>query len=116
MPEIKFTPKGKGKDSPWKGHVKIKTLDWKMRTKAIKELQFSTGDDGKVELAAANIADLADKMRDMCELCVTQVDLTFKKTGAKFKSLGDLEPYREGMEAIIEIGSALINGVELGNV
>ena len=107
MRTIEFTPSKEG----WTGTVSLEMPSYLERIKLLKELNLK-GSGKEVEISDETW-DMAAKMVEISQKYTNGVELSFN--GKEFRSLEDLEYYKEGVEVINEIAQTVINGVRLGN-
>jgi hypothetical protein len=114
MIELEYKPKHKA----FEGSVKLKMPGSKDRVSLIRSLKFEAKKEDYNGVSIESIHDdmvVAERMIDIVGSHVVNLDLKHKESGKVFKSLQELDIYKEGSELIGEIGNVLLSGVSLGN-
>jgi hypothetical protein len=94
---------------PMTGIIEIEIPTYKERLSLIKDLGFSSADEGEEGLEKAkNLIEIVEKR-------VRKVEIKLKN-GEEIKSLEDLGYYKEGTLVINDIGRLIISGFELGKL
>jgi len=110
MREVIYNPKNEN----FKGDIKIKLVPYKERLKLTKDLGLKVDKSGQIDLSESDQFGMLEKMYDIAEKYVLEMDVEHIESGEKFSSLEDLGYYLEGNELLSEISGVVMNGVRLG--
>lgn len=103
MKLVDYKPSNPG----FSGTLKIKIPTYKERLKMAKTLSLD-----KLQDKDAAQLDILDGLIDAVKSHIATIDLKF--AGEVFKTVDDLDYFKEGTDLLTEISQVLINGISLG--
>jgi len=99
--------------SPFEGEIKVKVPKYKDRLKLLKECNFKMDDKGEISKGTDQF-DSVEKVVEIAESHILQVNVKHKETEEEFDSVEGLSYTQEGSELINDIGNMVLSGFKLG--